>query len=75
MDDMKIARINELYKKSKAEGLTTEEKKEQALLRKEYIADFRRNLVGQLNNIDVKQEDGSIVNLGEKYGNKKSNTN
>lgn len=75
MDDMKIARINELYKKSKAEGLTTEEKKEQALLRKEYIADFRRNLVGQLNNIDVQQEDGSIVNLGEKYGNKKSNTN
>ncbi|MBQ6812080.1 MAG: DUF896 domain-containing protein, partial [Agathobacter sp.] len=34
----KIARINELYRKSKAEGLTEEEKKEQALLRQEYIA-------------------------------------
>ncbi|MCU6761319.1 Uncharacterized protein conserved in bacteria [uncultured Roseburia sp.] len=75
MNDIKIARINELYKKSKAEGLTMEEKKEQALLRKEYIADFRRNLVGQLNQIDVQQEDGSIVNLGEKYGNKKGHTN
>lgn len=73
MNSEKIARINELYKKSKAEGLTSEEKKEQALLRKEYIADFRRNLIGQLDNIDIQEKDGTIVNLGEKYGGKRSN--
>lgn len=70
MDEKKIARINELYKKSKAEGLTEAETAEQAQLRKEYIEAFRRNLRGQLNNIDVKEADGSITNLGEKYGNK-----
>ena len=37
MTNEKIARINELYKKSKAEGLSEEEKKEQALLRQEYV--------------------------------------
>ena len=71
MDQKKINRINELYKKSKAEGLTEAEKREQELLRKEYIANVRKNLQAQLNNVDVIQEDGSIVNLGEKYGIKK----
>ena len=70
MTDEKIARINELYHKSKAEGLTDQEKKEQALLRQEYIADFRGNLRSQLNNIDIVNEDGSVENLGDKYGNK-----
>ena len=72
MNSEKIARINELYKKSKAEGLTSAERKEQALLRQEYVADFRKNLIGQLNNIDIQEKDGSIINLGEKYGGKKS---
>lgn len=73
MEQKKIDRINELAKKSKAEGLTEAEKKEQDLLRKEYIAIVRRNLRGQLDNIDVVNPDGSIENLGEKYGNKKAN--
>ena len=73
MYQKKINRINELYKKSKAEGLTEAEKREQELLRKEYIANVRKNLQAQLNNVDVIQEDGSIVNLGEKYGNKGAN--
>ena len=68
MNEKKITRINELYRKSKAEGLTEEEKKEQLELRKEYIAAFRANLRGQLNNIDIKEADGSITNLGEKHG-------
>lgn len=68
MDQNKIDRINVLARKSKAEGLTEDEKKEQDLLRKEYIAIVRRNLRGQLNNIDVVNPDGSIENLGEKYG-------
>ena len=73
MDEKKIERINELYRKSKAEGLTDAEKKEQQLLRQEYIAAIRKNLRGQLNNISIKEPDGSITDLGEKYGNKKGN--
>lgn len=70
MDEKKIARINELYHRSKAEGLTEAEKKEQAELRREYIESVRMSLRGQLNNIDVKEKDGSITNLGERYGKK-----
>ena len=73
--EQKIARINELYKKSKSsEGLTEAEKSEQALLRKEYIDNVRQNLRNQLNNINVQNEDGSIENLGERYGSKNAVT-
>lgn len=68
MTDEKIQRINVLYNKAKTEGLTEEEKVEQQELRKQFIADFRRNLRGQLDNISIKEADGSITNLGEKYG-------
>ena len=68
MTDEKIQRINVLYNKAKTEGLTEEEKVEQQELRKQFIADFRRNLRGQLDNISIKEADGSINNLGEKYG-------
>lgn len=70
MADLKIDRINELYHKSKAEGLTEEEKAEQQLLRKEYLAAIRGSIRSQLNQIDMEMEDGTIINLGEKYGNK-----
>ena len=70
MTDKKINRINELYRKSQAEGLTEDEKKEQAILRKEFLASVKSNLRSQLNNIDMVNEDGSIENLGEKYGKK-----
>ncbi|MBS6395591.1 MAG: DUF896 domain-containing protein [Clostridiales bacterium] len=70
MDEIKIARINELARKSKAEGLTEEEKREQQLLRQEFLAAVRRNLKSQLDNIDIQEPDGSIVNLGEKYDQK-----
>ncbi len=66
-----IDRINALYHKSQNEGLTEEEKEEQKELRQKYILNVRRNLRGQLNNIDIQNEDGSVTNLGEKYGNKK----
>ena len=72
MKEERIRRINELYNKSKAEGLTEEEKIEQKILRQEYIDAFRENLRGQLNNISIKEKDGSITNLGEKYGKKKT---
>ncbi|HEY9574694.1 MAG TPA: DUF896 domain-containing protein [Lachnospiraceae bacterium] len=66
-----IERINVLARKAKAQGLTEEEKLEQAKLRREYIEAMKMNLRSQLDNIDVKEADGSIVNLGEKYGNKR----
>ena len=74
MPQEKIQRINELYRKSQAEGLSEAEKKEQDLLRKEYIANVKKNLRNQLNNIDMVNDDGSVENLGEKYGNKKRNS-
>ena len=53
IDAAKIARINELYHKSKAEGLTDAEKKEQQQLRQEYIFAVKNNLRSTLNNIDT----------------------
>lgn len=69
MTQEKIDRINALYRKSKAEGLTEEEKKEQQLLRQEFIANVKGAVRAQLNNIDMVNKDGSVENLGEKYGN------
>lgn len=70
MNQTKLDRINELYRKSQNEGLTNAEKEEQRILREEYVANVRRNLRGQLNNISIQNEDGTIENLGEKYGKK-----
>ena len=69
MNQEKINRINELYRKSQAEGLTEAEQSEQAVLRKEFIANVRNNLKSQLNSIDMLNPDGTTYNLGEKYGN------
>ena len=70
MNQKDIDRINELYHKSKNEGLTPEEAAEQKKLRQDYIQAIRRNLRGSLNNISIEEKDGSITNLGEKYGKK-----
>ena len=73
VDEKQIKKINELARKAKTEeGLTSAKKEEQAKLRKEYIAAVRANLRGQLDNIDIEEEDGTVVNLGEKYGDKKT---
>lgn len=64
MNEEKLKRINELYHKSKGiEGLTEEERREQEKLRKEYLADVRRNLRGQLNSITVVNPDGTTRKL------------
>ena len=68
--DERIKRINELYHKSQEKGLTEAEKEEQARLRQEYVASVRGNLKAQLDNISIRREDGTIENLGEKYGGK-----
>lgn len=68
--DEKIKRINELYHKSKAEGLTEEEKQEQAQLRNEYREGFRQSLKSNLDSIVIQYEDGTQVRLKDKYGKK-----
>ena len=70
MDNTKIDRINTLAHKQKSIGLTEEEKLEQAALRKEYIESIRESLKANLNNISIQEADGSITDLGEKFGKK-----
>lgn len=50
-------RINELYHKSQNEGLTDAEKKEQAELRRAYVANVRANLKAQLDNIIIVEKE------------------
>lgn len=67
MEQVKINRINELAKKAKSpDGLTLEEQAERDELRKEYIADVRRSLRVQLDNIDVEYPNGRIAPLKKK---------
>ena len=66
MDKLKIARINELYKKSKTEGLTETEKEEQKQLRNEYRMAVINNLHSSLNNVSIENEDGTITELKTK---------
>ncbi len=66
MDQQKISRINALAKKSKAEGLTLEEKAEQKQLRDEYIAEYRANLKAQLDNTVIVDENGNKRKLKQK---------
>lgn len=66
MDQKKIDRINELAKKSKSEGLTAEEKIEQAELRSEYIAAFKASLVSSLENTYIVDEKGNKTKVQKK---------
>lgn len=66
MNEKKIQRINELYHLDKSIGLTPEQKKEQKKLRAEYIQSVRANLRGQLNNISIQNEDGTVTPLKPK---------
>ncbi|WP_333651809.1 DUF896 domain-containing protein [Lacrimispora sp.] len=68
MNQERIDRINTLYHKSKSVGLTEEEKAEQQALRQEYILAIRNSLRGNLNNISIQEADGSVTDLGKKYG-------
>ena len=54
MTNEKIARINELARKSKTTGLTEAEKAEQQALRQEYVADVKASLRAQLNNTSIR---------------------
>jgi uncharacterized protein YnzC (UPF0291/DUF896 family) len=66
MDQEKIKRINELYHKSKSEGLTAAEKEEQQQLRTEYRMSIINNLSANLDNVRIKNPDGSLSKLEPK---------
>ncbi len=63
--DKRIERINFLAKKAKTEGLTAQEQEEQKKLREEYIKAFRESFRRQLENTDIKYEDGEVIPLTE----------
>ena len=66
MEQSKIDRINFLARKSKAEGLSEEEKADQAVLRREYIESYKRSLEIQLNNTTILYPDGSKKKVTKK---------
>ena len=59
MTKEQIARINELARKQKAEGLTAEEKAEQLKLRGAYINAYKQSLIAQLENTYILEPDGT----------------
>lgn len=65
MEQYKLDRINELARKAKETELTEEEKAEQAELRDEYRAAFRRSLISQLDNTYVMTPDGKKHKVGK----------
>lgn len=68
MEQKKMDRISELYRKSKDVGLTEEEKAEQKELREEYIMSFKRSLVSQLENTYIVDEKGNKRKVEKKNG-------
>ena len=71
MTEERIARLNELARKSKTIGLTEEEKQEQATLRLEYLASIRQSLEAQLDNPLIQEPDGTIHKVTRRTGAKK----
>ena len=61
-----IARINELAKKAKTEGLTPEETAERDKLRRIYIDSVKQNLIGQLDNTYIVDAKGNKTPLKKK---------
>ncbi|MBQ8525911.1 MAG: DUF896 domain-containing protein [Clostridia bacterium] len=66
MEQKKLDRINQLSRKSKAEGLTEAEKAEQKALRDEYIASFRASMRGILDNTYIQTPDGKKTKVQPK---------
>ena len=67
MDKQMLNRINELAKKKKTVGLTTEEQTEQKKLYKIYLGEIRQQFNATLDNVSVKKKDGKVVPFKEAY--------
>ena len=65
MEKEKIARINELARKSKETALTPEELAEQHALRMEYVAEIRAQFQSTLENTVVQDPSGKKTPLAD----------
>ena len=73
MEKEKLERINALARKSRTEeGLTEEERAEQAALREEYILEFRASMTGILDNTYIQRENGAKEKLKKNENYKKN---
>lgn len=66
MEKKHIDRINELARKKKSTGLTEGEMQEHERLRRQYIDEFKQNLLSTLDQVYIQQEDGSYRKLQKK---------
>jgi len=64
--DKLIKRINELYAKSKGEGLTEDEKAEQTELRRKYIQSFRQGVKNTMDSVRIVDKDGNQTKIQRK---------
>ena len=64
-----IERINELAKIAKTSQLTKEEEKQRKQLREQYIINIKNRFQNELNNVYIKNEDGTITKLEKKNDN------
>lgn len=68
MERTKIERLNELAHKAKTEGLTDKEVVEREVLRREYIAAFKKNMQATLESVRIEEADGSLTPLKKRTG-------
>lgn len=66
MENTKLARINELAKLAKERELSPEELAEREVLRKEYIAEWRKGAMEVLDNLVIQTPDGKKHKLQKK---------
>ena len=67
MDKNLLNRINELAKKKREHGLTTDEQAEQKKLYKIYLGEIRTQFDKTLDNVSVKEKDGEVVPFKQAY--------
>ena len=72
MEKAKIDRINELGRIAKERELTAEEQAERAVLRREYIEEFRRGTIELIENTYIQTPDGKKHKLTDKKADIKS---
>lgn len=68
MEQHQIERINELARLSRERELTPQEQAERAKLRGQYIAEFRQSMEHTLQNVRIREKDGTLTELHKKDG-------